>query len=89
MALGARSVQVLRMFLQEGSITLFSGIALGLFLAVATGRIVSGLLYQTNPLDPIAFATASGLLALASLAATWLPAWRATRVDPLKALRRD
>jgi putative ABC transport system permease protein len=89
MALGARSLEVLRMFMREGSITLFSGVGLGLLLAVATGRIVSGFLYQVSPLDPIAFATAAILLALASLAATWLPARRATRVDPLKALRGD
>jgi putative ABC transport system permease protein len=89
MALGARSLEVLRMFMREGSITLFSGVGLGLLLAVATGRIVSGFLYQVSPLDPIAFATAAILLALASLAATWLAAPRATRVDPLKALRGD
>jgi predicted permease len=89
MALGARGFQVLRMFMREGSITLFSGIGLGLLMAVATGRIVSGFLYQVSPLDPIAFATAGILLALASLAATWLPARRASRVDPLKALRGD
>jgi predicted permease len=89
MALGARSAEVLRMFMREGSITLFSGLGLGLFLAVATGRIVRGFLFQVSPLDPIAFATASILLALAALAATWLPAWRATRVNPLKALRSE
>src|SRR5262249_2077713 len=89
MALGARSLEVLRMFMREGSITLFCGVGLGLLLAIATARIVSGFLYQVSPLDPIAFASAAILLALASLAATWLPARRATRVDPLKALRGD
>jgi predicted permease len=89
MALGARSLEVLRMFMREGSVTLFSGVGLGLLLAIATARIVSGFLYQVSPLDPIAFASAAILLALASLAATWLPARRATRVDPLKALRGD
>ena len=89
MALGARSLEVLKMFMREGSITLFSGVSLGLLLAVATGRIVSGFLYQVSPLDPIAFATAAVLLAVASIAATWLPARRATHVDPLKALRGD
>ncbi len=87
MALGARSVEVLRMFMREGSITLFSGIALGLFLAVGTGRIVSALLYKVSPMDPMSFLAASVLLALALLTATWLPARSATRVNPLKALR--
>jgi ABC-type antimicrobial peptide transport system permease subunit len=89
MALGARSLEVLRMCMREGSITLFSGVGSGLVLSVATGRIVSGFLYQVSPLDPIAFASAAILLALASLAATWLPARRAARVDPLTALRGD
>jgi predicted permease len=89
MALGAQSVEVLKMFLQEASMTLFTGIAFGLFLAVATAFVVKGVLYQVSPFDPIAFAVASALLTLASLAATWIPARRATRVDPLKALRVD
>jgi predicted permease len=89
MALGARSMEVLKMFMREGSITLVSGIALGLLLAVATGRIVSGLLYQVSPGDPLSFAAAAILLSLSALAATWLPARRATRVNPLKALRRE
>ena len=89
MALGAQSVEVLKMFLQEASMTLFTGIAFGLFLAVATAFVVKGVLYQDSPFDPIAFAAASALLTLASLAATWIPARRATRVDPLKALRID
>jgi putative ABC transport system permease protein len=86
MALGAQRREVLSMFLREGSTTLVSGIGLGLLLAVATGRIVRGLLYQVSPLDPIAFVAASFVLALAALAATLLPARRATRVDPVAAV---
>ena len=89
MALGAQRGEILRMFLWDGSVTLFCGIGLGLLLALATGRIVSGLLYQVSAMDPIAFAAASLLLALVALAATWIPARRATRVDPLKALRTE
>jgi predicted permease len=89
MALGAQRGEVLRMFMRDGSVTLFCGIGLGLLLALATGRIVSGLLYQVSAMDPIAFAASSFMLALAALAATWIPARRATRVDPLKALRTE
>ncbi len=87
MALGAQQGEVLRMFLREGSTTLFTGVGLGFLLAAATGRIVSGLLYQVSPLDPIAFAVAPLVLSIASFAATWIPARRATRVSPLTALR--
>ena len=67
------------------------GVALviGLLLAVGTGKVVSGLLYQVGALDPIAFTIAPVLLAAAALLATWLPARRAARVDPIVALRTE
>jgi predicted permease len=89
MALGAQPGAVLRMIMREGSIMLFSGVALGLLLAVATAKILSGILYQVGPLDPIAFTVAPLLLAAAALIATWLPARRATHVDPIQALRTE
>jgi putative ABC transport system permease protein len=89
MALGAQPGAVLRMFMREGSIMLFSGIVLGLLLAAATGKILSGILYEVGALDPIAFTTAPLLLAAAALVATWLPARRATRVNPMRALRTE
>ena len=89
MALGAQPGAVLRMFMREGSIMLFSGVALGLLLAAATGKILSGMLYEVGALDPIAFTTAPLLLAAAALVATWLPARRATRVNPMRALRTE
>jgi len=66
-----------------------SGVAIGLLLAVATAKILSGILYQVGPLDPIAFTVAPLLLGAAALIATWLPARRATRVDPIQALRTE
>jgi len=89
MALGAQRGAVLRMFLREGSIMLFSGVILGLILAAITGKVLSGMLYEVGALDPIAFTTAPVLLAVAALVATWLPASRATRISPMAALRTE
>ena len=89
MALGAQRAAVLRMIMREGSIMLLCGVALGLLLAMAAGKILSGILYGVSALDPIAFASAPLVLALAALLATWIPARRATRVDPMVALRTE
>jgi predicted permease len=89
MALGAQPAAVLRMIMGEGSIMLFSGIALGLLLAAATARVLSGILYEVGALDPVAFTIAPLVLIIAALIATWLPARRATRVDPVQALRAE
>src|SRR5207247_2531660 len=82
MALGAKPSAVLRLIMVEGSIMLLNGIALGLLLAVATAKIVSGILYEVGALDPVAFTVAPLVLTIAALIATWLPARRATQVDP-------
>jgi predicted permease len=89
MALGAKPAAVLRLIMGEGSIMLLSGIALGLLLAAATGKILSGILYEVGALDPIAFTAAPMLLAAAALIATWLPARRAARLNPVEALRYE
>jgi len=89
MALGAQPGMVLRLIMGEGSIMLLSGIALGLLLAAATGKILSGILYEVGALDPIAFTAAPLLLAAAALVATWLPARRAARLNPVEALRYE
>ena len=89
MALGAQPGMVLRLILREGSVMLLSGIALGLLLAAAAGKILSGILYQISALDPIAFTAAPMLLAAAALVATWLPARRAAALNPVEALRYE
>ena len=89
MALGANPGAVLLLIMREGSIMLFSGIFLGLLLAAATGKILSGILYQVGALDPIAFTAAPLLLAVAALVATWLPARRAAAMNPVEALRYE
>jgi predicted permease len=89
MALGAKPAAVLRLIMGEGLIMLFSGIALGLLLAIATGKILSGILYEVGAFDPIAFTAAPVLLAASALVATWLPARRAARLNPVEALRYE
>jgi ABC-type antimicrobial peptide transport system permease subunit len=89
MALGARPNVVQWMIVREGSFMLAGGVIIGLLLAVATGKLLSGMLYQVGALDPVAFSTAPLLLGIATLVATWLPARRATRINPLQALRTE
>ncbi|HEV3393883.1 MAG TPA: FtsX-like permease family protein, partial [Chthoniobacterales bacterium] len=89
MALGAQAGAVLRMIMAEGFVMLASGLVVGLLLAVATGKILSGILYEVSALDPIAFTVAPLMLAIAAVIATWLPARRATQVNPIQALRTE
>jgi putative ABC transport system permease protein len=89
MALGAGPAAVLRLIMGEGAIMLLSGIALGFVLAAATGKILSGILYEVGALDPIAFTAAPLLLAIAAFVATWLPARRAAALNPVEALRYE
>jgi putative ABC transport system permease protein len=87
MALGAQRGMVQRMILREGAVMLAGGVFLGLLLAAATGKLISGMLYDVGALDPLAFTLAPSILAAAALLATWLPARRATRINPMVALR--
>src|SRR5256714_110988 len=89
MALGAQAGAVLRMIMRESSIMLFSGVTIGLLLAIGTAKVLSGFLYGVRALDPVAFTVAPLVLTIAALIATWLPARRATRVDPVQALRAE
>jgi len=89
MALGAQAGAVLRMIMGEGFVMLASGLLLGLLLALATARILNGILYEVSALDPVAFTVAPLVLAVAALIATWLPARRATQVNPIQALRTE
>jgi predicted permease len=89
MALGAQPGMVLRLIMREGSVMLLSGLALGLLLAAATGKILSGILFEVGAFDPPAFASAFVVLTAATLLATWLPARRATRINPMVALRTE
>jgi predicted permease len=87
MALGADASHVLRLVMRHGVALTAAGLALGAGAALALTRLMGALLYKVSPRDPLAFATAFLVMALASLAACFLPAWRATRTDPVRALR--
>jgi predicted permease len=89
MALGAEGKTVQWMILREGFAMVAAGLAIGLLLAFATGKMVSSILFDVSSTDPFAFTFAPSLLALAALLATWLPARRATRISPMAALRTE
>jgi len=89
MALGARSGEVVRMILREGLIMMLGGVAMGFLLALGIGRTFSSMLYQVSPVDPLAFTLAPCVLVAAALLATWIPARRAAKVDPMVALRYE
>ena len=89
LALGALPGDVLRLVLGRCARLIGAGLGVGLALALAAGRMLSAELYQTKSYDPLVFAAIAGLLALVALIACLLPARRATRVDPMAALRSE
>jgi ABC-type antimicrobial peptide transport system permease subunit len=89
MALGAQGKTVQWMILREGFAMVAAGLALGLLLALGTGKIVSSILFEVSSTDPFAFTLAPAVLAIAALLATWLPARRATKISPMTALRTE
>jgi putative ABC transport system permease protein len=89
MALGAERGTVLRMVLRRGIVLLTIGIAIGLAGAAGLTRYLSGMLFDLTPLDPATYAAVALLFAVAALVASYLPAHRATQVDPAVALRCD
>jgi putative ABC transport system permease protein len=89
LALGAQPRDVLQLILTHGGKLVGAGLLLGLVLALAGGRIVQSILFSTNARDPLTFAAITTLLALVALVACLLPARRATKVDPMVALRAE
>jgi putative ABC transport system permease protein len=89
MALGARRGSIAGLVLREGLSVVLPGVAVGIAGAAAAGRLLKTLLYGTEPFDAAALAGAAALLIAVAVAATLAPAWKATRVDPLAALRAE
>ncbi len=89
MALGARKQDVLRMVLKEAGTVSLIGIGVGLVAALILTRLMAKLIFGITAHDPMTFAAVSVLLMLVALAACYIPAWRASRVDPMKALRYE
>ena len=88
MALGAQSGDVLRMVVTQGMVLVLVGIVVGVAGALGVTRLLDSLLFGVNPTDPLTFAVISLLLALVALLACYLPARRAAKLDPMKALAR-
>ena len=89
LALGAQTRDVLWMIVKQGSILIVLGLTFGLAGAFAATRLIESLLFGVTTKDPFTFAAAAVLLATVALLACYIPAWRATKVDPLRALRYE
>src|SRR5262249_25531560 len=89
MGLGAGKSKGVGLVLSRGLLLTTIGIIIGVGLALLLTRLLGNLLFQVSPRDPLAFAAAFAVMALASGAACFLPAWRATRTDPMRALRAE
>jgi ABC-type antimicrobial peptide transport system permease subunit len=89
LALGAPLQGVTRMFVRHGLVLSGIGAACGLTAALALTRLMKSLLYDVSPADPLTYAAVSAGLILAATLASYLPARRATRVDPVEALRSE
>jgi ABC-type antimicrobial peptide transport system permease subunit len=87
--MGARPDHLLKMVMRQGMILVGGGIALGLVGAVILTRFLSGYLFGISPFDPITFVVVAVVLASVALMANAIPARRASRVDPIIALRAD
>lgn len=89
MALGATAVHVRGLVLRQAAVVVGSGIALGIAGALMVGRWLSTLVYKTSPYDTRVFVATTSLLVVVALFAAWLPAWRASRVQPRIAMHEE
>src|SRR5947207_10034584 len=89
MALGAHRKDVFALIMRQGAMQTALAVGVGVLLSLAAGRVLSQILYGVSPADPFALITSSLMLAAAALLACFLPAQRATRVNPITALRTE
>jgi ABC-type antimicrobial peptide transport system permease subunit len=89
MALGAQRSDILRIVLREGAVMVACGVVAGLIGSVILTRFLQTMLFEIKPTDPITFGVLTALLVSVALLACLIPAQRATRVDPLMALRHE
>jgi len=89
LALGAQVADIYRLILRHGAVLTFTGLLLGLAGAVGLTRFLTTLLFEVEPTDVATYALVSGMIVLVSLAACVVPSRRATKVDPLEALRHE
>jgi putative ABC transport system permease protein len=89
LALGARLGDVLRMVVFEGMKPALLGVVVGSVGALAMGHVLSSLIYQVKPTDPVTFLAVTVLLTVVAVLASFIPAYRATKVDPIVALRYE
>jgi putative ABC transport system permease protein len=89
MALGAETKDLIRLVMSRGLLLTASGAAIGIVAAIVLTHLMSNMLYKVSPRDPLAFGLALAVITIASLAACFFPAWRATRIDPTQALREQ
>jgi putative ABC transport system permease protein len=89
LALGAQSGDVLRLIIGQGLMLALAGVGIGVLASFALTRVIKGLLFGVSSTDPFTFVAISVLLTLTAVLASWIPAWRATKVDPLVALRSE
>jgi ABC-type antimicrobial peptide transport system permease subunit len=89
MALGAGRSAVIALFMRDAVGTIGSGVVLGLMAALATARLVGSMLFGVTPMDPLSVVAATLILAVTAAFAAYLPARRASRLDPMVVLRED
>jgi putative ABC transport system permease protein len=89
MALGARKSDVIGLSLREGMNPVLAGVATGVVIAIGVTRLMTSLLFHVTPLDPLTFGCVAFLMVLVALLANYVPARRASSVDPVLALRHD